>query len=103
MFGRKPPEIIDAKLAWEQVRGGALLLDVRKASEFNSGHLRNALNFSHDELESRLAKLQDQKDREILVYCVSGVRSEIAKNLLIKNGFTRVVNAGSYEELLAAE
>lgn len=72
-----------------------IYLDVRTKSEYDEGHYENAIH--HD-----LALLVDgvlptiEKDAEIHVYCRSGNRSEVAKNILIKNGFTNVTNIGGF-------
>jgi phage shock protein E len=72
----------------------ALLLDVRTASEFSSGHIEGAINIPVQELEARLATLPAKKDQDIVVYCRSGRRSAKAKELLEKAGFTKVHNLG---------
>ena len=74
--------------AGEQVN----LLDVREdheRSEFNIGgvHLRLALvqGMQFDDIE-------DWKDEEVVVYCRSGNRSQIAGFVMESAGFSRVVN-----------
>jgi len=67
-----------------------VLLDVRNQSEYNEGHLRNALFIPLAELEGRLGEL-NSTDR-ILVYCKLGVRSAAASQILVDNGFTEVFN-----------
>lgn len=54
----------------------AVLLDVRSASEFGSGHLPGALNIPHTEMRQRLAEIP--RDHPLLVYCASGFRSYLA-------------------------
>ena len=79
-------------------RPGVLLLDVRTTAEFegraaeNFGHLKNAINIPVQELESRLAELNDAKNREIIVYCSHNYRSPRASHLLTEKGFTNVKN-----------
>jgi len=53
-----------------------VLLDVRSAAEFRSGHLPAALNIPHTELRQRLGEIPP--DRPLLVYCASGFRSYLA-------------------------
>ena len=69
---------------------GLLVLDVRTAREFADGHVPGAVNISHDELESRLAELDADRDTEVVVYCRSGRRAELALDLLAKAGFVRL-------------
>ena len=67
-----------------------VLLDVRRLEEYNSGHIADAILIPLSELESRLDEL-NPSDR-ILIYCLGGVRSAEAANILINNGFTHVYN-----------
>ena len=73
---------------------GALLLDVRTVAEFSSGHLPNAMNVPLGELDAKLREL-GAKDRAIVVYCLSGTRSAMAKRALERAGFQKVVNLGA--------
>ena len=67
---------------------GTVLLDVRSASEFGSGHLTGALNIPHTELRQRLGEIPE--DRPLLVYCASGFRSYLALRLLRQHGWPDV-------------
>jgi len=69
------------------------VLDVRNPDEYHSttGRLQNAILIPVDELSSRLAELGGLKEKTILVYCRSGIRSRRACEILSKEGFT-VVN-----------
>jgi len=69
---------------------GLVILDVRSQAEYDSGHLANATLIPVNELESKLYKLDKQKD--ILVYCGSGGRSATASQTLVDNGFSSVYN-----------
>lgn len=86
----------DAEIAWTKVNQGALLVDVRTLGEFNEGHLPGAKLIPVSELENRLAELGDDKNRPIVVYCKSGIRSGRAEELLEAKGFTDVTNGGGY-------
>jgi rhodanese-related sulfurtransferase len=70
--------------------GGLLILDVRTAKEFAEGHVPGAVNIPHDELASRLPGLEAQRGSDVVVYCRSGRRAEIALDLLAKAGFERL-------------
>jgi len=65
------------------------LLDVRTLVEYHGelGHLPTAILIPHNELEGRLAELSGYKDKKIITYCRSGVRSVIASKILSKNGY----------------
>ena len=96
-----PDEKIES-LAWKRIRAGAMLLDVRTPGEFSQGHLQGAINIPHDQLAARINEIDQDKDRDIVVYCVSGHRSGLAKRTLESLGYTNVMNAGGYEPMLEA-
>ena len=69
---------------------GPLLLDVRRADEFSDGHIAGALNIPVEQLASRTGALGVPRDREIVVYCVSGRRASLAQETLQALGYSHV-------------
>lgn len=67
-----------------------LILDVREEAEYAFGHIEGAKSIPMGELESRLDELNHTQ--EIYVICRTGKRSDMAAQLLDKNGFTKVYN-----------
>jgi rhodanese-related sulfurtransferase len=67
-----------------------LILDVRTASEFNSGHIPGAVNIPHTELPRRIGELDAGGDQEIVVYCERGGRATAAATALREAGFSTV-------------
>lgn len=68
-----------------------LILDVRTAEEFNSGHVPGAILVPVDELPDRLDILREiKKEREVVVYCESGKRAQKAAQILIDSDFEAV-------------
>ncbi|MDQ3033063.1 MAG: rhodanese-like domain-containing protein [Myxococcota bacterium] len=67
-----------------KVDAGALLLDVRTPAEFASSALPGATNVPVHQLASRLGELP--RDRPIVVYCASGMRSSSAASFLRRRG-----------------
>ena len=61
------------------------LFDVKEPDEFAEGAFKYAKNIPLSELENRLNEIP--KDKVILIYCATGVRSERAYNLLKKAGY----------------
>ena len=78
----------------EDNRGNAdfIILDVRRASEYQEGHLESALNLDYhsSSFASELDKLD--KDKTYLVYCRSGNRSSGAAKIMEELGFNNVYN-----------
>jgi len=64
------------------------LLDVRTHDEFSKEYIEGATLIPVQILSSNLTKLQNVKNKKIIVYCHSGNRSVAASRILIDNGFT---------------
>lgn len=82
--------------ARSHLKNGATVIDVRSAAEYNSGHLSQAINIPLQELESELPKRVKDKDKVILLHCLSGTRSAVAKSKLKGMGCANVFNLGSF-------
>lgn len=80
------------------LKNGATLIDVRSKREYNFGHIKGAINIPLEQLGNNLYRLKD-KDRPVIIYCASGMRSSSAKTFLIAQGFTEVYNGGGYRRL----
>ncbi len=65
-----------------------MLIDVRQASEIESGHVPGAIPIGAADLPERLADFP--RDRPIATICAGGFRSSIAASLLKNAGFERV-------------
>lgn len=87
---------ISAKAAQRHLKDGALLVDVRTAAEFNSGHLPNAINWPVEQIEVKLPGRVKDKNHAILLHCQSGMRSGIAVKKLTSLGYANAFNLGSY-------
>jgi rhodanese-related sulfurtransferase len=69
---------------------GALVVDVRTASEFAAGHIPGATNVPLDQLQNTASSWN--KDQAIAVYCATGARSANAAAYLAGQGFRKVYN-----------
>lgn len=84
----------------EDVRADALVLDVRSATEFATGHIPGSLNIPHTQLRQRLDEVRDAADgRPVRVLCAAGVRSNIAHRILANNGFDSASLSGGIQTL----
>lgn len=77
------------------IEEGAFLVDVRTAGEFAEGHVKGSVNIPLDSVPSQLSQFKNKKN--IIVFCRSGGRSGQAKSILEQNGFTNVVNGGTWD------
>ncbi len=77
------------------------VLDVRRPAEWEAGHLESAQLWPLDRFKESLPLLP--KSATIAVHCKSGYRSTIACSLLMRAGFSSVVNIiGGYDAWEAA-
>jgi phage shock protein E len=88
--------LVSANEARNRLQAGALVVDVRSREEFQSGHLPNAINVPLGELRAAIQRYVPDKTRPVLLHCLSGGRSEIAKRMLRAMGYQQVFNLGSY-------
>jgi len=79
------------------IQRGAVIIDVRTEGEFKSAHAKGSINIPLDKLNTRLSKLN--KNQPVITCCASGMRSESALNILKKNDFSEVYNAGSWTRI----
>ena len=95
-------------LVWQMVSGGgaenisvaqatllinredALVVDVREAGEWGSGHVIGARHITLGQLEKRMSELEKFKEKPIIVMCATGNRSSSACGQLKKGGFAKV-------------
>ncbi len=82
----KPLPAISVDDAAERLRKGALLLDVREASEYQQERISGAVNIPYHDLPLHFDDLPT--DQPIVIYCTSGTRSQIAASLLERHNFT---------------
>lgn len=86
----------------DEVNDGAdvLVLDVRRADEFATGHLPGALNIPHTELRDRLDEVRAAaQGRPVRVMCAAGVRSNIAYRVLVGNDIDATSLSGGIQTL----
>ena len=76
----------------------AVVVDVRSAAEFESGHIHGALNIPHQKLASRMAELEKYRDKTIVVVDKIGQHSGRAGKSLSSNEFTVCRLSGGISE-----
>ena len=91
-FGNK-----NKQLAAFQSRG-AVLLDVRTQKEYDLGAIPNAKHIPLDVLPTRISEIK-KWNKPVITYCEKGGRSEMATQLLQKNG-VEAINGGGWVSLL---
>jgi phage shock protein E len=70
-----------------------IFIDVREPQEFALDHVESAINIPPTELMAGAKKLDGvPKDTELVLYCLSGSRSNVSINILRGMGYTNLVN-----------
>lgn len=80
--------VVDARRKHEAKEG--LLVDVREAGEWTSGHVPGAKHIPLGQLAAHYQNLP--RDREIMLVCQSGARSGAATKMLRQQGFDKAIN-----------
>ena len=69
-----------------------VLLDVREPHELDICKLHYTLHIPIGEMRFRFDELDQYKDKDIVVYCRSGRRSNMAAQFMQESGFNKVKN-----------
>jgi sulfur-carrier protein adenylyltransferase/sulfurtransferase len=72
--------------------GDATFLDVRELDEFEQGIVPGAVFIPRGHLESKVENQLTDRNRPVIIYCASGVRSVFAAQTLTQLGYTDVVS-----------
>ena len=71
-----------------------IILDVRNADEYRTGHIPKAVLMPLPMLDKIADKKLPNKKQLILVYCRSGRRSKEAAKILVSKGYTNIKEFG---------
>jgi hydroxyacylglutathione hydrolase len=94
------PQITATEL--REHRDGFQVLDVRRESEWQAGHIEGARLWPLDLFATELPRLDS--DKAVAVHCKSGYRSAIACSLLLRAGYRNVSNVvGGFDAWQQAE
>jgi len=87
---------IDVYEALRRQHGGAVLLDVREASEWAQGSPPDAMQLARSRLELEIEQQLPDRQREILLLCAAGSRALLCADTLARMGYQRlaVVDGG---------
>jgi rhodanese-related sulfurtransferase len=84
-----PPQISVSE-AYDKYQNGAFVLDVRTQEEWDDFHAPNTTLIPLDQLASHLNEIP--RDKEIVVVCRSGNRSQQGRDILLDAGFQQVTS-----------
>ena len=84
--------------AQEVIEAGtdALIVDVRTQEEYDKGHIPGAVLVPIDDIEAGKLEALPDKNREMVVYCWTGRRSEKSAAALAEDGYSHVCDIGGF-------
>lgn len=86
---------IDAAEAKRMIdAGGVTVVDVRRADEYEDGHVPGAINIPNEDIADQMPAALPDAGTTLIVYCRSGVRSKQASDKLVRMGYRRVYDMG---------
>jgi rhodanese-related sulfurtransferase len=93
----------DQARAWLKQNQKIVLLDVREDSEWNAGHVAEAIHLGKGILERDLEKMIPDVNTEIIMYCGGGYRSALTCDAAQKMGYRSVHSLiGGFKAMKAA-
>ena len=75
-----------------------ILLDVRRADEFEEGHIPGAINIPNESIGAEEIEELPDKNQNIYVYYRSGNRSKQASARLAELGYTNIIEFGGIND-----
>lgn len=96
---RSGPSLSPQQLVNKVNREEAVIVDLRDAKEFKTGHIIDAINIPHAKLADRLGELEPCRNRPVILVCKTGQHSGAAGKTLRAKGFDNVarLNGGMAE------
>ncbi|OLO26139.1 rhodanese [Alkalihalophilus pseudofirmus] len=83
-------QMTTVELKQELIKKEVQFIDVRTTGEYKSNHIKKFKNIPLQDLSNKVSQLS--KEKEIVVICQSGMRSNKATKLLKKLGFKKIAN-----------
>jgi rhodanese-related sulfurtransferase len=91
LFGGGMPQIdIETYLEEYYQQNNHVLIDVRTAREFKSGHIPRAKNIALKDIGAKLQEIPE--DKPVILVCQTGGRSSAATRTLMQAGYENVIN-----------
>jgi rhodanese-related sulfurtransferase len=79
-----------------------IFVDVREPYEFQRDHVEGAINLPPTDILSGAKVLENfPKDTELVLYCLSGSRSNASMHYLKQLGYTNLVNGINKDQIRA--
>lgn len=83
----------------QALQDGAVIIDLRNATEYDQGHIRGSLNIPIDRIRANTGRIRDLR-KPVILCCADGSHCYEALDMLRDAGIERVVVGGSWESVL---
>ena len=94
----KSGKILSIHEVTRAMNDGAVVLDVRDAKEFETGHLVDSINIPHNKVLERIVELETSREKTILVVDKMGQHSASVGRTLLGKGFNACRMQGGISE-----
>jgi len=81
---------VEAGDAVKLINNDAVVIDIRSADAFARGHIVNAKNIPHDELDSKMEQLEQYMGSPVVAVCDAGITTTKIVTQLRNSGFETV-------------
>ncbi|MFU2059965.1 rhodanese-like domain-containing protein [Avibacterium avium] len=90
-FTTKVKTIENAELVSLMNNKDATVIDVRTLDEFERGHIIHSIHLLPSEIKNQnIGKIEQHKDKPVVVVCATGMAAGASAELLAKQGFSEV-------------
>lgn len=96
-FGAAKVSQLDVKDLYNAIKQKetCVILDVRTPLEYERGKVEGSINLPVDKIRAEVEEVIPDKEKKVYVYCLSGSRSVIAVEIMIKLGYKNVFDIKS--------
>lgn len=88
----KHPDVVSNDELLQKLGQSPVVLDVREPMEYAFGHIPGAKSVPLGQLEEAISELRHLANQEVYVVCRTGLRSDVACQILTEKGFSKVKN-----------
>ena len=82
----------------EALKKGAIIVDVRTATEYDQGRVPESVNIPVDRVAASAERIKGMK--RVVFCCATGARSGTATRIMKEKGMKEVYNGGSWKDVL---
>lgn len=73
-------------------KNNVVLIDVQLENDYRKKHIVGSINIPVEEINKKISKIIRDRNKIIIVYCLKGIRSEAAMDMLKRLGYKNIYN-----------